>query len=87
MTDEKFRAEVRAEIAADIAGRKLAVVSLDDQIKFQRLEIESRQRTLGHLLASGRIRHDEMERELSNWWAVLVTLEQVQRGQRFRREG
>jgi hypothetical protein len=86
MTDDKFRAEVRAELVAEIAARKTRL-PLDGQIKFQRHEIEMRERTLRHLVSTGKMRFEESEREISNMRDVLDTLEQVQRAQQFRKEG
>jgi hypothetical protein len=61
-------------------------VSLEDQIKFQRDEIDCLQRVLERESAGGNF-SNSFERDLLCMRAVLATLEQVQRGQKFRREG
>jgi hypothetical protein len=62
-------------------------VSLEDQIKCIQREIGMRERVYPNLIGAGKMRHDKAEQEIAHMRAVLTTLEQVQRGQTFRREG
>jgi hypothetical protein len=61
--------------------------SLEDQIKCVQREISMRERVYPNWVVARKMSGDKAQLEIAHMRAVLATLEQVQRGRTFRREG
>jgi hypothetical protein len=62
-------------------------VSLEDQITCVKREIGMRERVYPNWVVARKMTGHKAQLEIAHMRAVLETLEQVQRGQTFRREG